>query len=158
MVQAIPKGYHAVTPFLMIKGAAKAIEFYKKAFDAKEISRLNAPDGTVGHAEIEIGDSRIMVGDVCEKMGAELSEPSTSPLTLYLYVKDVDKTAKQAEAAGGKLEKPLEDQFYGDRSGKLVDPFGFVWWLATHVEDVAEDELDRRMRKAYESMDKKSAA
>lgn len=145
-VKPIPEGYHTVTPYLVVKGAAKAIDFYKKAFGAKELFRMDGPGGTVAHAELEIGDSRIMLADESPQMGYTAPEKgSHSPIGLMIYVPDVDKTAAQAIAAGITTEREVQDQFYGDRSGNFVDPFGHRWTIATHKEDVSKEEMDRRM-------------
>lgn len=147
-VKPIPDGYHSVTPYLIIKNsAARAIDFYKKAFGAEELVRMPAPDGTIGHAELRIGDSMIMLADEMPEMGYK--SPSSlggTPVSLVIYVKDVDKTYKQAISAGGKENRPLTNQFYGDRSGTLTDPFGHVWTVGTHIEDVTPEEMDRRMK------------
>lgn len=147
-VKPIPDGYHSVTPYLIIKNnAARAIDFYKKAFGAEEIVRMPAPDGTIGHAEIRIGDSMIMLADEMPEMGYK--SPSSlggTPVSLVIYVNDVDKIYKQAISAGGKEDRPLTNQFYGDRSGTLTDPFGHVWIIGTHIEDVTPEEMDRRMK------------
>jgi PhnB protein len=146
MAKAIPEGYHTVTPYLIVKGAARALEFYKKAFNATELYRMEMPGGTVGHAEIQIGDSRIMLADEFPDMGARGPETlGGSPVGLCLYVEDVDAIFKQALAAGGKEERPVKDQFYGDRSGMLRDPFGHQWTIATHKEDLSPEEMQRRM-------------
>ncbi len=145
-VKPIPEGYHSVTPYLIIKGAADAIEFYKKAFGATELLRMPAPGGKVGHAEIKIGDSPIMLADESLEMG--YTSPTTlggTPISIMIYVDDVDTIFKQAIAAGGEEQKPLQDQFYGDRSGSLKDPFGHVWHVATHKEDVSPEEMEKRM-------------
>ncbi|MCM3871515.1 MAG: VOC family protein [Pyrinomonadaceae bacterium] len=145
-VKPIPDGYHSVTPYLIIKGAADAIEFYKKAFGAAELFRMPAPGGKVGHAEIKIGDSPIMLADESPEMG--YVGPATlggSPVSIMIYVDDVDTIYNQAIAAGGQELKPLQDQFYGDRSGTLKDPFGHTWHVATHKEDVTPEEMDKRM-------------
>ena len=145
-VKPIPDGYQSVTPYLIVSGAAKALEFYKRAFGAKERMRLPMPEGRIGHAEIEIGGSVIMLADEFPQMGAK--SPQTiggTPVGICLYVTDVDAVFKQAIAAGGKQEKPLQNQFYGDRSGTLIDPFGHKWTVATHIEDVPPEELSRRM-------------
>jgi PhnB protein len=142
----MPDGYHSVTPYLIVGGAAKALDFYKRAFGAKERMRLPMPEGRIGHAEIEIGDSVIMLADEFPQMGAK--SPQTiggTPVGICLYVADVDAVFKQAIAAGGKEEKPLQNQFYGDRSGTLIDPFGHKWTVATHIEDVPPEEINRRM-------------
>ena len=147
-VKPIPDGYHSVTPYLIIKNSAsKAIDYYKKAFGATELMRMPGPDGTIGHAEIKIGDSPIMLADEMESMGFKSPQSyGGTPVSLMIYVKDVDKIFKQAISAGGKEIQPLENKFYGDRSGTLSDPFGHCWTVGTHVEDVAPDEMDRRMK------------
>jgi len=142
----IPDGYHSVTPYLIVSGAAKALDYYKRAFGAEERLRLPMPDGKIAHAEIEIGDSVVMLADEFPQMGAKSPQSiGGTPVGICLYVKDVDAVFKQAIAAGGKEEKPLQNQFYGDRSGTLVDPFGHKWTVATHIEDVSPEELGRRM-------------
>lgn len=147
-VNPIPEGYHSVTPYLIINGAAEAIEFYKKAFGATELFRMNH-EGKIGHAEIKIGDSPIMLSD--EAPGLGYTSPTTlggTPISIMIYVDDVDTIFKQAIAAGGEEQKPLQDQFYGDRSGTLKDPFGHIWHVATHKEDVSPEEMDKRMAAA----------
>jgi PhnB protein len=147
MAKPIPEGYHSVTPYLIIKGATQAIDFYKKAFGATELFRMPAPGGKIGHAEIKIGDSPIMLADEFPEMGHK--SPQTlggSPISIMIYVTDVDTVFKQAIAAGGKEQRPVKDQFYGDRSGTLEDPFGHVWHVATHTEDVSPEEMERRMK------------
>ncbi|HXO20083.1 MAG TPA: VOC family protein [Thermoanaerobaculia bacterium] len=144
-VKPIPEGYHSVTPYLTVKGGAKAIEFYKKAFGAKEIFRMADPSGQVGHAEIQIGDSRIMLSDEFPTMGGR--SPQTlggSPVAIMLYVENVDQVFKQALAAGAKEDRPIKDQFYGDRSGSVLDPFGHKWFVSTHIEDVPPEEMKKR--------------
>ncbi len=144
-VKPIPEGYHSVTPYLCVKGGARAIEFYERVFGAREIYRMMQPDGRVGHAELQIGDSRIMLADEAPDAGAR--SPQTiggSPVTIHLYVEDVDATVARAVEAGARLTRPVKDQFYGDRNGGVVDPFGHVWFVSTHVEDVPPDELERR--------------
>ena len=146
MVQAIPAGYAGVTAYLIIRGAARALDYYKKAFGATEVMRFPGPNDTIGHAEIKIGDSPIMLADESPQLGYK--SPVTlggTPVSIMIYVDDVDKTFKQAIAAGGKSEKPVQDQFYGDRSGTLKDPFGHVWHVATHKEDVSPEEMEKRM-------------
>jgi PhnB protein len=144
-VRAIPAGYHTATPYLIVKGAAAAIDFYKKAFGATELMRLADPSGKIGHAEIKIGDSPIMLADEVPAMG--IRSPQTlggAGVSILLYVEDVDARFNQAVAAGATAVRPLQDQFYGDRSGTLTDPFGHVWTIATHNEDVPPEEIDRR--------------
>ena len=144
-VNPVPDGYHSVTPYLIIKGASRAIDFYKNSFGAQEIMRFPGPNGTIGHAELRIGDSVIMLAD---EQQAQFRGPESyggSPVSLMIYVPDVDKTFKQAVANGAKEIRAVQDQFYGDRSGNLVDPFGHVWTVATHVEDVSAEEMQRRM-------------
>ena len=145
-VKPIPEGYHSVTPYLIVKGAAAAIEFYRKAFNGTEIMRLGGPDGRIGHAEIQIGDSRIMLADEHPQVNALAPQsPGSSGVGLCLYVDDADAVVAQAINAGAKIQRPLQDQFYGDRSATLEDPFGHVWTVATHIEDVPPDEIHRRM-------------
>ena len=144
-VKAIPEGYHNVTPYLIVDDAAEAIRFYEKALGATEIFRLPMGD-RIGHAEIKIGDSVVMLSDEWPdmgKLGPKARGGATS--SMMLYVEDVDAAYARATAAGATAERPPEDQFWGDRMGSLVDPFGHSWSLATHVEDVAEDEMQRRM-------------
>jgi PhnB protein len=144
-VKPIPEGYHSVTPYLTIKNAADALEFYKRAFGATEVMRMADPGGRIGHAEIRIGDSPIMLSDEFPEMDALGPEPAGgSPVTIHLYVDDVDSFVQRASGAGAQILRPVENQFYGDRGGKLRDPFGHVWWVASHVEDVPPDELRKR--------------
>ena len=148
-VKPIPEGYHSVTPYLVIKGAANAIEFYKKAFGAIELMRMDH-EGKIGHAELKIGDSPIMLADENPEMGYRGPEAlGGTPVSLMIYVDDVDKIYPQAIAAGGVELKPLQDWFYGDRSGTLKDPFGHVWTIGTHKEDVTPEEMDKRMAAAH---------
>jgi len=145
--QPIPEGYHTLLPYINIKGAEKAIEFYKKAFGAKEVGRITMPDGSIGHAEMEIGDSKIMIAEENEQWGNK--SPQTldgTPVCLCLYVKDVDSVFAQALDAGAKVSGKMEvkDQFYGDRTGTLTDPFGHQWSIMTHIEDVSFEEMQRR--------------
>ncbi|HEY2731371.1 MAG TPA: VOC family protein [Polyangia bacterium] len=148
-VKPVPDGYHTVTPYLSIKGASDAIAFYKKAFGAEELVRMPMPDGRVGHAELQLGDSRIMLADEMPEMAdAVTKSPRTlggSTASFALYVPDVDALFKRAVEAGAKVERPLANQFYGDRSAVLEDPFGHLWTLATHVEDVSPEEMKKRM-------------
>lgn len=144
-VKPIPEGYHSVAPYLAVRGAAAAIEFYKQAFGAKEVMRLRMPDGKIGHAEIQIGDSRIMLSDEFPEYGNRSPEAfGGSPVTIHLWVEDVDVVARQAVAGGAKILIPVSDQFHGDRSGRLADPFGHVWIVSTHIEDVSPEEIERR--------------
>jgi PhnB protein len=144
-VKAIPAGHHTASPYLAIKNAAEALEFYKKAFGANEIYKLMMPDGRLGHAEMRVGDSIIMMADEFPEYGGKAPQTlGGSPVSIYLYVEDVDAFFKKALAAGAKERKPVMDQFYGDRSGQLEDPFGHLWWVATHKEDVAPEEIQKR--------------
>jgi PhnB protein len=153
-VKPIPDGYHTATPYLVMAGAAKAIEFYKQAFGATEMLRMPGPNGKVMHAEIKIGDSPIMLADEMPEMGFRGPQAlGGTPVSIMLYVQDVDSMVRQAEAAGAKVLRPLQDQFYGDHSCTLSDPFGHVWTIATHKEDVPPAELDRR----FEAMMKQKA-
>lgn len=145
-VKPIPEGYHTATPYLYIKGAAQAIEFYKKAFGAAELLRMQDPSRGVGHAEIKIGDSIIMMADEFPEL--DVRGPKTrggTTVSICLYVEDVDSRFKQALAAGAIVSRPLQDQFYGDRSGTVTDPFGHVWTIATHKEDVTPEEMHKRI-------------
>jgi PhnB protein len=148
-VQPIPKGYHSVTPYLVVNDAASAIDFYKRAFGAKEIMRMASPTGKISHAELKIGDSMIMLSE--EMQGTGNKSPRSfggSPVGIFLYLENVDSVFNQAAAAGAKVEMPLADMFWGDRYGKLVDPFGHSWSLATHIEDVAPNEMAKRAEQA----------
>ncbi len=148
-VHYIPKGYNTVTPYLVIKGAAKAIDYYKKVFGATVIVRMDGPDGRVGHAELQIGDSRIMLADENPQMGYRSAESiGASPVSLYVYLPDCDGVVAKAASEGAKILKPVADQFYGDRSGFIQDPFGHLWGIATHKEDLSPKEIDERARKA----------
>jgi PhnB protein len=148
-VKPIPEGYHSVTPYLIIDGAAKAIDYYKKAFGASELFRMEH-QGKIGHAEIKIGDSPVMLADEQPSMGyVGPKSVGGTPVSLMIYVEDVDKIYKQAIASGGVELKALQDQFYGDRSGTLKDPFGHIWTVATHKEDVTPEEMDKRMAAAH---------
>jgi len=153
-VKPIPDGYHTVTPYLYIKDATRAIDFYKKAFGAVEIMRMPGPEGKgIGHAELKIGDSFIYMAD--EWPGTSLSSPEKlggTTVSIHLYVKDADALFKQAVAAGAKVEMPLTDMFWGDRFGKVMDPFGHSWSIATHKEDVPPDEMARRGAEAMKQM------
>jgi PhnB protein len=148
-VKPIPDGYHSVTPYLIVSGGAAALDYYKKAFGAVELFRMEH-EGKIGHAEIKIGDSPIMLAD--EHPGMGFVGPQTlggTPVSLMIYVEDVDTVYKQAIDAGGVELKPIQDQFYGDRSGNLKDPFGHIWTVATHKEDVTPEEMNKRMAAAH---------
>ncbi len=157
--QSKPAGYHSVTPYLIAKDAHAAIAFYKEAFDAVETCKLLMPDGSICHAEIQIGDSKVMIGEECPQWG------SKSPLALngtptgfMIYVPDADAAFTQALAAGAKVEKPVENQFWGDRTGSVIDPFGHKWTLGTHIEDVSQDEMQARLGAWIASMGEQKQA
>jgi len=155
-VKPIPEGYHAVTPYLIVKNAAAAIEFYKKALGATERSRFDM-GGKIGHAEIQLGDSVIMLSDEFPEMGyAGPTDQNRTANTIYLYVTDVDATFRQAISAGAKEMRPVTDEFYGDRAGTLRDPFGHVWTISTHKEDMSKEELKRRGEQAMKQYQTKS--
>jgi PhnB protein len=151
----IPQGMHSVTPHLVCAGAAKAIEFYKQAFGAEEGARLPGPDGRLMHASVKIGDSQVMLVDEMPEWGA-LGPKSLkgTPVTIHLYVEDVDALVARAVKAGAKVTMPVADQFWGDRYGKLEDPFGHHWSVATHVRDVSMEEAQKAMREMEKSMQK----
>jgi PhnB protein len=143
--KAVPDGYPRVTPYLIVDGAAKALDFYQLVFGATERMRMPSPGGKVGHAEIAIGDSIIMLADEHPEMGARAPRSfGGSPVSLHVYVDDVDATVKAAAGAGARVVRPVENKFYGDRSGTIEDPFGHQWHIATHTEDVPPDEMERR--------------
>lgn len=145
--QPIPKGYHNVTPYLIINGATQALEFYKTAFGAREKLRIPGAEGRIGHAEIIIGDSHIMLADEHPEVNARAPQPgASSPVGIMLYIKDVDTVFKRAVAGGAQAERAPADQFYGDRTSTIVDPFGHRWFISTHIEDVSPKELKRRMQ------------
>ena len=149
-IKPIPDGYHSVTPYLSIQDAATAIEFYKRAFGATESFRLVAPSGEIGHAEIKIGDSPIMLADPCEE--GTFRNPQAlggSSVGLHVYVEDVDALFARAIHAGAKTVRPVQDQFYGDRTGTLADPFGHVWFIATHKEELTPEEITKRAAALY---------
>jgi PhnB protein len=146
-VSPIPHGYHSVTPYLIVRNAAEAIRFYERAFGAKEHLRLAGPDGKIGHAELKIGDSFVMLADEHPDYGAHSPETiGGSAASILLYVEDVDAAFAQAVQAGAKEVRPVQDQFYGDRAGTLQDPYGHKWSIATHIEDVPQAEIERRFR------------
>ena len=145
-VKPIPDGYHSVTPYLYVRGAAEAIAFYEKAFGAVEVMRLAMPGGVIGHAEIRIGNSVVMLSDEMPEWGNKSPQTLGGTSTgLMVYVPDVDALFAQAIAAGASVHKPLADQFYGDRSGSVLDPYGHNWTIATHTEDVPHEEMAARM-------------
>jgi len=153
MAKPIPDGYHTVTPYIAVDGAADAIEYYKKAFGAKERHRMDGPDGTIAHAEIEIGDSVVMLSDPFPQ--STVKPPNTlggTSASIFLYVEDVDAVVKQAVDAGAKTEMEPQDMFWGDRFGTVVDPFGHTWSVATHIEDVPPEEMAERAKTAMAAM------
>jgi len=143
-VRAIPEGYHSITPSIVCKGAARAIEFYKEVFHAKEISRMVGPGGSIGHAELQIGDSRLMLSDEFPGMASAPGPNPTNSHYLFVYSENVDALYDRAVNSGCKVEMPLQNQFWGDRYAKVRDPFGHQWGLGQHVEDVAPAEMERR--------------
>src|SRR4051794_34188795 len=148
-VNPIPEGYPRVTPYLYIDGAAEAIDFYEKVLGAKERMRMPGPDGKLGHAELELGNSVIMLADEFPDMGVRSPKSiGGTPLTLHVYVEDADAVFEAALGAGAKELRPMENQFYGDRSGQFEDPFGHHWSVATHVEDIPPDEMEKRAAEA----------
>ena len=153
-VKPIPEGYHSITPMLTVRYADQAIDFYRRAFGAEELGRMNGPDGkTVMHAELKIGDSRFFLGD--EVPGMDCRSPETlggSPSGIYLYVRNVDEAFQTAVDAGATVKRPVEDMFWGDRTGSILDPFGYVWDLATHREDVPPEEMKRRGEEFFRKM------
>ena len=153
-VSYIPKDYNSVTPYLVVRGAAQAIDYYKKVFGATETMRMPGPDGKIGHAELKIGNSPIMLADENPSMGAGHTSADTvggSPVSLYVYLPDVDEVVKRATTEGAKLLRPVQDQFYGDRTGFIQDPFGHLWGVATHIEDVSPKEMQERMKKMMQA-------
>jgi PhnB protein len=148
----VPEGYSTITPYLIVTGAENAIEFYKKVFGATELMRFAQPDGKIGHAEIKIGNSMVMLADESPAMGYRSPESlGGSGTGIMLYVEDVDTVFQRALEAGAKTHQAVKDQFYGDRSGSLIDPFGHMWTVATHVEDVSPEEMQRRMEASMSS-------
>lgn len=149
-VSYIPNDYNSVTPYLIVRNAAQAIDYYKKVFGATEMVRMPGPDGKIGHAELKIGNSRIMLADENPSMGAghvSAAAVGGSPVSLYVYLPDVDQVVQRATKEGAKILKPVQDQFYGDRNGFIQDPFGHLWGIATHVEDVSPKDMEERMKK-----------
>ena len=154
-VKKVPDGHNSVSPYLIVNGAERALDFYKRAFGATELFRHRAPDGKVGHAEVRIGDTVIMIADEFPDHDAHAPQKfGGSPVSLHMYVEDVDAVAAKAIAAGAKVKRPVADQFYGDRLGTFEDPFGHTWHVSTHIEDVPPDELDRRAKKAMADVKK----
>lgn len=144
----LPEGYHCVIPYLAVHDAKAAIEFYKKAFNAQEVMRMPSPDGRISHAEMKIGDAHIMLSDEFPQMNARGPKAiGGTPVKIMIYVPNVDKVVDQAVAAGATLDRPVADQFYGDRNGGVTDPFGHVWFVATHVKDVTPEEMKKAMSK-----------
>ena len=151
--QAIPKGYHTVTPSIFVAGAARAIDFYKKALGAEEKSRFPSPDGTIMHAEIKIGDSIIMLADEMPEQGGKSPKSyGGTPVSFFIYQENVDAAWKRAVDAGGRPVMPLADQFWGDRAGCLEDPFGHKWWLAQHIKDMTPEELRQAAESFFSQM------
>jgi PhnB protein len=144
-VKPIPDGYHSITPYLIVADGAGAIAFYQRVFGATLRLKLDGPGGKVGHAELEIGDGLVMLADEHPEMGA-LAPPTVggTPVGLHVYLEDVDQVAAKAVAAGATLKRPVQNQFYGDRLGSIIDPFGHLWHISTHVEDVSPEEIGRR--------------
>lgn len=153
-VSYIPKDYNSITPYLIVNDAARAIDYYKKVFGATEVLRMPGPNGKIGHAELKIGNSYIMLADENPQVGqghTSATSIGASPVSLYVYLPDVDRVVEKAKAEGGKILKPVQDQFYGDRSGFIQDPFGHLWSVATHVEDVAPKDMEERMKKVMQA-------
>lgn len=148
-IMAVPKGYNSITPYLIVAEAAKAIEFYKKAFAAKEVMRMEH-SGRVGHAELKLGDAKIMLADECPEMNAQSPKAiGGSPVGIHLYIKNVDDVVQRALSLGASLVRPVETMFYGDRSGALQDPYGHIWYISTHVEDVTPAKIKKRAAELF---------
>jgi PhnB protein len=157
--QPIPEGYHTVTPYLAVEDATEAIEYYTKAFDAKERVRMETPDGKVGHAELEIGDSLVMLSDPFPQASTKPpNELGGTSVSVFMYVEDVDAVVKRAVDAGAMVTMEVADQFWGDRFGSVKDPFGHLWSIATHVEDVPPEEMAERAKAAMAAMSSSPAA
>jgi PhnB protein len=149
-VKAIPAGYHSVTPYLRVRGAAEAIEFYRRALGAKETMRMQMPDGRVGHAELQIGDAIIMLADEFPEMNIRGPQSlGGTSVSFCVYLEDSDAAVQRAVDAGAKVLRPVQDQFYGDRSGTVTDPYGHEWTLSTHKEDLSPEEMNRRAEAAF---------
>lgn len=154
-IEKIPKDYHSITPVLIVKNGDEAIEFYKKGFGVQERDRMKGPDGRVAHAELKLGDSVFMLSDEYPEM--DCHSPKTiggSPVSMYVYVDDVDSFFDKAISAGAKVLDPIKDQFWGDRHGRLEDPFGHLWSIATHKKDLSEDEMKKAAEAAFSQMSK----
>lgn len=146
MIPPVPPGYHSVTPYLLVRDATRALAYYREAFGAEELMRFEGPPGRIAHAEVKIGDSHVMLADESREMNARAPRSvGGSPVSLLLYVEDVDRVVERAVAAGAKLVRPVEDKFYGDRMGGIEDPFGHQWYVGTHIEDVSPEEMKKRM-------------
>jgi len=153
MTKPIPEGYHSLQPYIAVEDAAKAIDFYKRAFGAEERVRMDGPEGTIGHAELQIGDSVVMLSDPFPQSSTRPpKELGGTTAGLMIYVEDADATFKQAVDAGATESMPLQDMFWGDRFGQVTDPFGHVWQIATHIEDVPPEEMAERAKAAMASM------
>jgi PhnB protein len=149
-VLAIPKGYNSITPYLIVSDAKKAIDFYKKIFGAKQVMRLDKPDGKIAHTELKIGNSKIMLADECHEVNKHSPKMNNGcSVSIHLYVKDVDTVVKNAVKSGAKLTKPVENMFYGDRAGSLEDPYGHFWYVSTHVENVTPAQLRKRVAEIF---------
>jgi PhnB protein len=155
-VRPIPEGYHSITPYLIVKDCAKAIEFYRKSFGAEARFRMDTPDGRIGHAELKIGDSVLMLADEFPEMKS-LSPQSIggSPVSIFLYVDDVDTVFNRAVSSGSRILSPVKDQFWGDRHGRVEDPYGHVWEISTHKKDLSADELKKAADAEFKEMSKK---
>ena len=158
-VKPVPEGFHTVTPYLVVDDGARAIDFYQQAFGAKEIMRMPGPDGKISHAEVKIGDSIIMLGPANATTGVRSPQSlGSSTVSIFLYLEDVDSTFRKALSAGAKEAQPLADQLWGDRYGRLTDPFGHSWSLATHKEDVSAEEMSKRMQEAAKAQHRTQTA